>query len=395
LKFLSLGSTPLANSFLSERELANEEKTFPLELCFCPKCKLVQLTEVVPPGMMFKNYVYVSSTTDTFKAHFTKMAEDISKEFELNENSLAVDIGSNDGLLLKGFQKMGLRTIGVEPAANIARLAEKNGVETLNDFFNEAAVREIIRRKGQADIITATNVFAHVGDISAFAGNVRSLLKTGGIFAIEVQYFVDTLEKMTFDNVYHEHVSYFTMASLANFFKTQGMEIFKAQRVDSHGGSLRVFVMNSGGGHKVDDSVSSVMEYEKRMGIGDFETYVKFAHKVNKVKLDLLKYIQDVKGRGKTIAGYGAPAKGNTLLNFCGIGKEYMDYIVEDSALKQGLYAPGTHIPVVSPRILDEKKPDYILILAWNFADEILKKTRRYADAGVKFIIPLPELKII
>ena len=393
--FLSLGKTPLANSFLLEKELNLEEKKFPLEACFCMDCKLVQLNYIVPAELMFKNYIYVSSTTNTFKVHFAKMAEEISREFKLNEKSLAVDIGSNDGLLLKGFQKFGVKTFGVEPAANLADIARKNGVDTINDFFNESAAKEIISKKANADVITATNVFAHVDNISDLIRNVKFLLKENGIFVIEVPYLVDMLEKMTFDAIYHEHLSYFSVIPLAKFFKMNGMEIFKIKKVDSHGGSLRVFAKKKEGKFEIDESVSMMIENEKKIGIEDFETYKKFADKVYAVKKKLIHYLKDIKSKGKIVAAYGAPAKGNTLLNFCGIGNDYIDYIVEDNPLKQGLYAPGSHIIVLGPNALDEKKPDYILILAWNFAEEILNKTKKYKDMGIKFIIPLPEPVVV
>ena len=394
-KFLSLGITPLANSFLLESELNNEEKKFPLEVCFCQICKLVQLTEVVPPETMFRNYLYVSSTTATLKAHFMKMAEDISKEFNLGSQSVAVDVGSNDGLLLAGFQKIGVKSIGVEPASNLAKIANQNGLDTINDFFNEISAMQIIKKAENVDVVTATNVFAHVNNIRDFAKNVKTILNNDGIFAIEIQYFVNTIEQMTFDNIYHEHLSYFTLTSLVNFFRLQGMEVFKAQRINTHGGSLRVFVRMPDGNHMTDESIALLLNYEKNLGIDKFETLLKFAEKVYKARSDFIKYIKDIKSKGKTIIGYGAPAKANTLLNFCGIGKESIDWIVEDNLLKQGLYGPGTHIPIVSPKMLDEKKPDYILIFAWNFADEILKKTKKYAGMGVKFIIPLPEPRIV
>ena len=394
-KFLSLGKTPLANHFLTKEQIKEEEKSFPLEICFCENCKLVQLTYIVPPELMFKNYVYLSSTTRTFQMHFSKMAEDISGEFNLNEKSLAVDIGSNDGILLKGFQKMNVQTIGVEPAANVAKLAEENGVETINSFFGEKTVREIIRRKGNADVVTATNVFAHIDNIHEVIKNVKSLLKKNGIFVIEIQYFIDTIEKMNFDNVYHEHLSYFTLTSLIYLFKMHGMQIFKVEKVESHGGSLRVFSMKDENKHTVNVSVPRILKHEEELGVGKFELYEKFAGKVYAVKDKLVKYLKEIKKKNKNIAAYGAPAKGNTLLNFCGIGKNEIDFIVEDNPLKQGLFSPGTHIPVVSTRMLDEKKPDYILILAWNFADEILSKTKKYADSGTKFIIPLPEPRIV
>ena len=393
--FLSLGTTPLANSFLSKDDLDKEEKSFPLELCFCPNCKLVQLNYVVPAEIMFKNYVYVSSTTNTFKIHFSKMAEELTKMLKLDNHSLAVDIGSNDGILLKGFKQFGVQAIGVEPATNIAIIAEKDGIETINDFFNTNVVNEIIKRKGKADVVTATNVFAHVNDIKSLVGDVKLLLKDNGIFVIEVPYLIDMLEKMTFDTVYHEHLSYFSVTSLSKFFKQMDMEIFNIEKVDVHGGSLRIFVKKSQGKFIISSSVYEILEFENRYGINNFATYKKFADKVQLIKFKLVKYLKKLKNERKMIAGYGAPAKGNTLLNFCNVGTDYIDYIVEDNALKQGLYTPGTHIPVAPSSILEEKKPDYVIILAWNFAEEILGKTKRYRDEGVRFIIPLPELNVI
>lgn len=395
IKFLSLGSMPLANSFLSKEGMDKEEKTFPLEACFCNKCKLVQLSYVVDPEIMFRNYVYVSSTTKTFQQHFRKMAGEIAKEFGLDKNSLAVDIGSNDGILLKPFKEIGMQTIGIEPAANIAKIAEQNGIETINDFFSGSVVKEIIEKKGNADVITATNVFAHISDINSMVENVKALLKKDGIFVIEVQYLMDTIEKMNFDNIYHEHLYYYTLTSLANFFKKHSMEVFDVKRVDSHGGSLRVFIKRAEDKRKIKGSINKLLDYEKKMGVESIDLYKKFADNVYSVKENLVSYIKDIKKRGKTIAAYGAPAKGNTLLNFCSIGADCIEYVVEDNELKIGLYTPGTRIPVVSSKMLDEEMPDYILILAWNFAKEILEKTKKYADQGVKFIIPLPEPKIV
>ena len=390
-EFLSLGRTPLANSFLSKGQLSQKEESFPLAVCFCQNCKLVQLTYVVPAETMFRNYVYVSSTSNTFRKHFTKMAEDIAKEFNFDEKSLAVDIGSNDGILLKGFRKSKVQTIGVEPAANVAKIAEENGIETINSFFDEKAANEIVARKGHADIVTATNVFAHANDIDSFAENVKCLLKKDGIFVIEVQYFIDTIQKMTFDNIYHEHLSYFTLTSLIYFFKRHGMEIFNAQRVDSHGGSLRAFVKKNEGRHKTSKNVDKILKHENEIGINNLEIYTEFARRVYAAREKLRSYVENIKKQGMSIAGYGAPAKSTTLLNFCRIGSDFLDYIVDDSPLKIGLYTPGTHIPVVGPDFIGKKRPDYILILAWNFAKEILAKTKKYSSHGVKFIIPLPE----
>jgi len=224
---------------------------------------------------------------------------------------------------------------------------------------------------------------------------MRVLLKPDGCFVIEIQYFMDTMEKMTFDNVYHEHLSYFTLTSLVNFFSGQGMEVFDVVRVDSHGGSLRVFIQNKGGSHKIGESVKMILDYESSAGVNDFVLYSGFAGRVNKVKEKLLEYVEKVKADGKSIAAYGAPAKSATLLNFCRIGAKQIDYIVDDNPLKVGLFAPGTHIPVVSSAMLDEETPDYVLILAWNFANEILAKTRKYSEKGVKFIIPLPNPVVV
>lgn len=394
-KFLSLGATPLANSFLTKEELQKEEKKFPLELCFCEKCKLVQLTYKAPSESIFKEYVYLSSTTKTFQDHFEKMTAEMVKDFKLTNKSFVVDIGSNDGILLKGFKKMNVPAIGVEPATNVATLAEKNGIETINDFLNENVVKAIIKKRGKADIVTATNVFAHMDDIDDAIRNVGNLLKKDGIVVIEIQYFVDTINKMTFDNIYHEHMSYYTLTPLDYFFKKHRMEIFKVERVSTHGGSLRVFVQKKEGKHKIHSSVKKTLDYERKVGVNHFKIYKKFADKVYETKKTFVKCIKNIKKENKKIAVYGAPAKGNTLLNFCGLGKNEIDYMVEDNQLKQGLYAPGTHIPIVAPKMLDEKTPDYILILAWNFADEILSKTKKYARSGVHFIIPLPKLRIV
>jgi len=395
--FLSLGKSPLANSFLAEEDLNKEEKKYPLELVFCSNCKLVQLSYVVDPELMFKNYVYVTSTTKTFQRHFTQMAEEIGNKFNLTEKSLVVDIGSNDGLLLKGFQKFKkVRVMGVEPATNIAKMANDSGIDTINDFFSEKTVDEIIeKKKCKADVVTANNVFAHINDIDEVIKNVKLLLKENGIFVIEVQYFVDTIEQMTFDNVYHEHLSYYTLTSLKNFFNKHNLEIFNVQKVDSHGGSLRVFIMKNGGKQEIQEEVGKMLDYESERGVGNINTYNQFAEKVYGVKKQLIVCLKKVKSQNKSIAGYGAPAKSTTLLNFCNIGKEIIDYIVEDNSLKIGLFTPGTHIPLESSKNLDENKPDYILILAWNFASEILNKTIKYSQDGVKFIIPLPELKIV
>ncbi len=389
--FLSLGETALANSYLSKEQLSKPERKFPLEVAFCGNCKLVQLTCVVPPELLFKHYLYVTSTSSTFKIHFTKYAEDVAREFGLGRNSLVVDIGSNDGLLLKGFQKSGVKVVGVEPAENLAELASRDGVETINDYFNSSVVDRILSSKGKADVITANNVFAHTTTIHDIAGNVKRLLKDDGVFIIEAAYFVNMLRDMTFDGIYHEHLFHYSLTPLDFFFRKSGMQIFRVQVVPSHGGSLRVFVKKAESHRPVDVSVAETLEKEKAAGIHDFKTYEGFARRVYKNREKLVRLVRELKSQGKSIAGYGSPAKATTLLSFCNLGSDVIDYIVDDSPLKQGLYLPGMHIPIVSSEMLDKRQPDYVIVLAWNFAEEILKKTKKYADAGVKFIIPVPE----
>jgi len=384
--FLSLGKSPLANNLLAEEDLGKKEPMFPLELQFCRECKLVQLGYVVNPELLFSHYLYVTSTTETFRQHFTRMAEDIAREFRLGRGSVAVDIGSNDGLLLKGFQKFGVRVVGVEPAANIAKIAEKEGVETINDFFSEDVVRKIVASKGRADVVTANNVFAHIEDIHSVTENVKKLMKDDGIFVIEVAYIADMLRDMTFDAVYHEHLYYYSATSMRNFFRLHGMDVFRIMRVDSHGGSLRVFACNKGKKH-IDSSVAEFLENERKLGLTSAETYEKFAERVYLTKKKLLDFLGKL--RGKSVVGYGSPAKATTLLNF--LGWKHLEYIVDDNPLKQGRYLPGLRVAIKSSASLDEKTPDYILILAWNFASEIIAKNRKHAEKGARFIIPLPE----
>jgi SAM-dependent methyltransferase len=393
-QFLSLGNTPLANSFLSKEKLGKPEGHFPLDLYFCSECSLVQLGHVVSPETLFSNYLYVTSTSKTFRDHFTSLSKDITHTLNLKKGSLVIDIGSNDGLLLKGFQHLGMKVLGIEPAANIAKIANNAGIETLNTFFDEATVQHIILKHGKADVITATNVFAHIPDINTVTANVKNLLSDSGVFVIEVQYVVDTIETMTFDNVYHEHLYYYSLTSLKHLFESHGMTIFDVKHVDSHGGSLRVFV-SAASSRKASNSVLSMLERERKMGVSTISPYEQFAIEVNTAKESLIQEIKSLKKQGKSIAGYGAPAKSTTLLNFCGITNKDIDYIVEDNPLKIGLYAPGTHIPIVPSSALLDTVPDYLLILAWNFSAEIMEKTKELHSKGTKCIIPLPKPRIV
>lgn len=395
-KVLDLGSTPPANSFLRKDELKKKETFFPLQVYFCKRCNLVQLGHVVSPELLFKKYLYVSSTSPVFIRHFEDYAKSVFNKFRLNKNSFIIDIGSNDGILLRPFKKLGTKVLGVDPAEDIAKKATKEGIQTLPRFFDQKAAKEILKKYGKADIITANNVFAHVNDLDELTKAVKILLKPNGVFVIEAPYLVDFLEKNLFDLVYHEHLSYLSINPLEFFFNKHGMKIFDVLKVSSHGGSIRVFVKNKDGKHKIMPSVKIFIKEEMNKELNKEKTYLDFADKIKENKEKLLKLLKDIKAQGKKIVGYGAPAKGNTLLNYFGIDSKILDYIVDDSPLKQGLYTPGTHIPVVSSEKLSkEPKPDYIFILAWNFAQPIMKKLSIFSGRGGKFIIPVPVPSIV
>lgn len=394
-KFLDLGRQPLANSFLTGDELKKPEPTYPLSLFFCSNCGLVQLDYVVNPELMFKNYLWVSGTSDTVPLHFQQLAEESTKISKADKNSLVVDIGSNDGTLLKGFRNIGVRTLGVEPAANIAEIARKSGIETVNDFFNSQTAERIRNDYGGAKIITATNVMAHIDNSYDLLSGVNVLLEEDGVFVIEVPYLVDMIEKNEFDTAYHEHLSYFAIRPLVKLFENFGMEIFDVKRFPIHGGTIRVYVKKKSSNLKISNSVNELLELEKNIGLDKFDTYLQFAERIRKLKEDLLSILKKLKSENKKIIGYGAPAKGNTLLNYFQIGADLLDYIADKNPLKHNLYTPGMHIQVVPVDRIEKDKPDYMLILAWNFSDEIIKQQQKFKEAGGKFIVPIPQPKIL
>lgn len=394
-RILSLGPTPLANAFLSESELHLPEQYFPLDVNLCKACGLVQLAHVVDPRVLFKDYVYVSSTSPVFVKHFSDFAKEISDRFHLSKQSLVVDIGSNDGILLRPFKSFGARVLGIEPDRRIAGLARKAGVKTVSEFFSPALAKRITKKYGPADVVTATNVFAHIDDIHSLARGVRFLLEKNGLFIIEVPYLVDFLEKNLFDTVYHEHLSYFSVSALRFFFERIGMKIVDVARVASHGGSLRVFAKLRSAASTPSPAVRTLLSLERRKRLHEEQTYREYELRVMTNRAKLLELLTSLKRGGKRIAGYGAPAKGNTLLNFFSIGKELLDYIVDDSPHKQGRSTPGKRIPVVSSKKLTDDPPDYLLILAWNFADSIMKKNESFRKGGGRFIIPIPTPRII
>ncbi len=394
-KFLDLGTMALANSFLMEKDLKSvEEPKYPLDVFFCDQCGLVQIEYVVPPDALFKHYIYFSATSDMVHGHAKYLADSFKKRFSLNKNSRVVEIASNDGTVLQYFKKTGVNILGIEPAANIARVAAESDIETVNAFFNEVTSRVIKDKYGVADIILARHVFAHVPKIHDFVKGLKNLLTENGAVAIEAPYLIDFVEKNEFDTVYHEHYSYLSVRAISYLFNLYDMEVFDVERVAIHGGSIIYFIGHKGV-HKVTANVTELIKTEIEKGLDKKETYIGFAKRTETIKDSLIGLLKSLKASGKRIAAYGAPAKGNTLLNYCGITPDIVEYTVDKSPYKQNLYTPGVHLMVYNPEKLTQDMPDYVLLLAWNFADEIFEQQKAYREKGGKFIIPIPAVKIL
>lgn len=392
-KFLSLGPTPLANNFLKADQLNREELYYPLDVYFCNKCHLIQLLDIVPPEVMFKDYAYITGASKPMELHFAGLAKDVLTNFKVNKDSLVMDIGSNDGTLLQYFSKIGLRVLGIEPASNIAQIARKRGIATINKFFSKDCAIEIYKKCGFADIILATNVFAHVDNLEDILYGIDYLLSKDGVFIIEVPYLINLLDNIEFDTIYHEHLSYFSIYSLVYLFRKFGMKIVDVKQIPIHGGSIRIFIKRST--KKQSQNVSKFLLMEQNIEIDSLKIYTKFAKKVVLVKESLVKLLKTLKNEKTRITGYGATAKGNTLLNYCKIGPDILDYISDTTDYKQGCYTPGMHIPIFPEEKFHKDLPDYSLLLAWNYAKEILQKEQKYRRKGGKFILPLPDPKII
>jgi len=393
--FLDLGTTPLADGFLTEIQLQKPEPKYPLNVCMCNNCGLAQLSYVVPPELMYdSNYPYESSTTKTGSEHFFKMAQQITQRFNLKEHSLVVDIGSNVGVLLQGFKNQNMRVVGIEPSSNIAKIAISEGIDTIPSFFNDEAVINIIKNFQHASVVTATNVFAHIGDLDLFIENVKKLLNQEGIFIFEAPYFVNLLENMEYDTIYHEHLAYLSIKPLVNFFKIHEMELFDVQQTSIHGGSIRCFIGRSGQ-YKVTTAVNDLLELENEKQIYNMSRLKEFSERVKNHRIQLVKLLNKLKNDGKKIVCISAPAKGMTLLNYCEIDNSICDYVTEKANLKIGKFTPGTHIPIKEDAFLLRDMPDYALLLAWNFAEEIIQNNEEYRKKGGKFIIPIPNPIIV
>lgn len=392
--FLDLGDTALANQFLREEEVQSRESKYPLRVGFCRSCGHVQLMESVPPGLMFQNYLYISSASDTLKKHLWELSDELVERYRLGAADLVIDIGCNDGTLLQGFKRHGIRPLGVDPAQNLAEFASSDGIERYTDLFTAATAQEIASRWGRATLVTATNTFPHIQNLGDFIQGIKTVLKPGGIFVVEMHYLLDLIDQVAFDTIYHEHVSYWALGPMKHLFERHGMSVVDAERVPLHHGQLRVHVQRQGE-RRVHSGVAEILAEERAAALDRFETFLRFAERAQKIKRDLHETLTGLAQRGRRVAGYGAPAKGNTLLEYLEIGRELLPYIVDRSPLKQGLYTPGTHIPVVGPERLLLDQPDYVLLLAWNFVDEIIEQQMEYRKRGGKFMVPVPEIRVL
>lgn len=390
--FLNLGNQPPSDAFLRKEDLRKPEAKYPLALYFCETCGLVQLGFVVDPKILFRDYVYTTGMNNSLRANFKALVKKLVSRYKLTKNDFAVDIGSNDGTLLLNYAPYGVKILGIDPSSASA-LAEKKGIPTEVDFFNKETASRVERKYGKAKVITATNVFAHVDDVDSFMRGIRLLLSQDGVFVSESGYLLDMIETLGYDAIYHEHLRYYSLRPLTALFERFGMEVFDVERITSHSGSIRISASFKEAYPKK-AAVDELLALEEKKGLYTRKTFIEFARRVYAHRDALTVSLAAIKKSGKRIVGIGAPAKGNTLLNFCDITSKTVDSILEKSALKIGLFTPWTHIPVVDETVLFKEQPEYAFILAWNLASELMSKLKQKGFNG-KFIIPFPKIRIV
>ena len=389
---LSLGRTPLANALLTREQLDQPEETYPLDLVFCPACALVQITETVPPEQLFRHYLYFTSFSDTMVQYARELAARVVESRGLGPDSLVVELASNDGYLLQFYRDAGVPVLGIEPATNIAEEARKRGIPTLDRFFGTELAGELVAKGTRADVMHANNVLAHVADLNGFVAGIATVLEPDGVAIIEVPYVRTMLEALEFDTIYHEHLCYFSLTALQALFQRHGLRAVDVERLPIHGGSLRLFVQPRG---EPSATIQSMLDEEHAGGMDRLEFYSRFGERVESLRAELRAMLDDLKRSDKKLAAYGASAKGSTLLNYMGIGRETLDFVVDRSTVKQGLYTPGTHLPILAPEAVLDRRPDYLLLLVWNLTSEVLRQQEKYRAQGGKFIIPVPEPKVV
>jgi 2-polyprenyl-3-methyl-5-hydroxy-6-metoxy-1,4-benzoquinol methylase len=389
--------SPLSNGFLKSEQLNKAEKFYPLHAYVCEKCLLVQLEEFESPDHIFANdYAYFSSYSESWLNHAKQYTDLMINRFQFNQSSRVIEIASNDGYLLQFFQAQSIPVLGIEPATNVAQVAIEKGVDTLVKFFGVETAQELVGQGKKADLLLGNNVLAHVPNINDFVAGMKIVLKPEGIITMEFPHLLRLIEQSQFDTIYHEHFSYLSFVTVEKIFAHHGLTLFDVEELPTHGGSLRIYAKHSENNKiKIDQRVEALKEVERQKGLGNLETYLNFSRKVQETKRKLLSFLIQVKIDGKTVVGYGAAAKGNTLLNYCGIRTDFIDYTCDRSPHKQGKFLPGTHIPIYSPDKISETKPDYVLILPWNLKEEITQQLSNVREWGGKFVVPIPEVEIL
>jgi 2-polyprenyl-3-methyl-5-hydroxy-6-metoxy-1,4-benzoquinol methylase len=393
--FADLGMSPLANSYLRPEDLNRAEKFYPLRAYVSEDHFLVQLEQFETPDHIFSDYAYFSSFSDSWLKHASDYVEMMVKRFGFGPNSQIIEIASNDGYLLQYFRNKGIPVLGIEPAANVAEVARKKGIESVVQFFGVDLARELVQQGTQADLLLGNNVLAHVPNLNDFVAGMKIALKRTGILTMEFPHLLELIRHNQFDTIYHEHFSYFSFLTVEQVFAKHGIVLFDVEQLPTHGGSLRIFGRHADATEpSVSARVEDLKQKEIAAGLNKMETYLDFGERVKETKRKLLEFLIGAKRSGKSIVGYGAPAKGNTLLNYCGVGRDFIDYTVDRSPHKQGLALPGTHIPIEAPEKISQTKPDYVLILPWNLREEIIEQMSYIRKWGGQFVVPIPEVTI-